>query len=162
MKKVDKKFILNELYSSKVKTCEKCENSSGKQWTQEKKENTNQREFCTSLIFAQAIYSIKLVKWLQLIILPLWFDEKIVRTKSRLFPIKLVKWQQLFLIFLASNFESILYSRRKMGRLEYYRVSHIEMFLLNWLWQIEICKLDFVWRYLYISEVWKFEFHEPV
>ena len=102
MKKVDKKFILNELYSSKVKTCEKCENSSGKQWTQEKKENTNQREFCTSLIFAQAIYSIKLVKWLQLIILPLWFDEKIVRTKSRLFPIKLVKWQQLFLIFLAS------------------------------------------------------------
>ena len=75
MKKVDKKFILNELYSSKVKTCEKCENSSGKQWTQEKKENTNQREFCTSLIFAQAIYSIKLVKWLQLIILPLWYDR---------------------------------------------------------------------------------------
>ena len=43
-----------------------------------------------------------------------------------------------------------------------YRVSHIEMFLLNWLWQIEICKLDFVWRYLYIPEVWKFAFHQPV
>ena len=28
-----------------------------------------------------------------------------------------------------------------------YRVSHIEMFLLNWLWQIEKYKLDFVWKY---------------
>ena len=32
------------------------------------------------------------------------------------------------------------------------------MFLLKWLWQIEICKLDFVWRHLYIPEVGKFEF----
>ena len=43
-----------------------------------------------------------------------------------------------------------------------YRVFHIEMFLLKWLWQIEICKLDFAWRYLYIPEVWKFEFHQQV
>ena len=43
-----------------------------------------------------------------------------------------------------------------------YRVSHIEMFLLNWLWQIEICKLDFAWRYLCIPEVMAFEFHPPV
>ena len=40
-----------------------------------------------------------------------------------------------------------------------YRVFHIEMFLLKWLLQIEICKLDFVWRYLYIPEIRKFEFH---
>ena len=46
--------------------------------------------------------------------------------------------------------------------INFYRVSHIEMFLLKWLWQIEICKLDFVLRYLYIPEVWKFEFHQPV
>ena len=39
---------------------------------------------------------------------------------------------------------------------------HIEMFLLKWLWQIEICKLHFAWRYLYIPEVWKFEFQQPV
>ena len=43
-----------------------------------------------------------------------------------------------------------------------YRVSHIKMFLLNWLWQIQICKLDFVWRYLYIPEVKEFEFHQLV
>ena len=36
------------------------------------------------------------------------------------------------------------------------------MFLLKCLWQIEICKLDFAWRYLYIPEVWKFEFQQPV
>ena len=36
------------------------------------------------------------------------------------------------------------------------------MFLLNWLWQIEICKLDFAWRYLCIPEVMAFEFHTPV
>ena len=42
-----------------------------------------------------------------------------------------------------------------------YRVSHIETFLLKWLWQIEIWQLDFAWRYLYIPEVWKFEFHQP-
>ena len=43
-----------------------------------------------------------------------------------------------------------------------YRVSHIEMFLLNWLGQIEIYKLDFFWRYLCIPEVMAFEFHPPV
>ena len=36
------------------------------------------------------------------------------------------------------------------------------MFLLNWLWQIEICKLYFVWRYLCIPEIMAFEFHPPV
>ena len=48
------------------------------------------------------------------------------------------------------------------GRFFKYRVFHIELFLLKWLWQIGICKLDFAWRYLYIPEVWKFEFHQPV
>ena len=43
-----------------------------------------------------------------------------------------------------------------------YRVFHIEMFLLKCLWQTEICKLDLAWRYLYIPEAWKFEFHQPV
>ena len=43
-----------------------------------------------------------------------------------------------------------------------YRVFHIELFLLKWLWQIERWKLKFAWRYLYIPEVWKFEFHQPV
>ena len=36
------------------------------------------------------------------------------------------------------------------------------MFLLNWLWHIEICKLDFAWRYLCIPEVMAFEFYPPV
>ena len=36
------------------------------------------------------------------------------------------------------------------GLLNNYRVFHIEMFLLKWLWQIEIYKLDFAWRHLYI------------
>ena len=36
------------------------------------------------------------------------------------------------------------------------------MYILNWLWWVEICKLDFVWRYLYIPEVKEFEFHQPV
>ena len=36
------------------------------------------------------------------------------------------------------------------GVISNYRVFHIEMFLLKWLWQIEIYKLDFAWRYLYI------------
>ena len=34
-----------------------------------------------------------------------------------------------------------------------YRVSHFGMFLLNWLWQIEICKLDFVWRWIWNPEI---------
>ena len=45
---------------------------------------------------------------------------------------------------------------------EAYRVPYGKVYILNWLWQIEICKLDFVWRYLYISEVKEFEFHQPV
>ena len=32
------------------------------------------------------------------------------------------------------------------------------MFLLSWVWQIKVCKLDFVWMYLCISEVMAFEF----
>ena len=43
-----------------------------------------------------------------------------------------------------------------------YRVSHIETNFLNWLWQIEICKLEFVWRRFWNSEIWIFEFHQPV
>ena len=46
--------------------------------------------------------------------------------------------------------------------LKLYRVFHIEMFLLKWLWHIELCNLDFVWRCLYIPEVIEFEFHQPV
>ena len=33
-----------------------------------------------------------------------------------------------------------------------YRVSHIEMYFLNWLWQIEICKSDFVRRWFWNAE----------
>ena len=29
----------------------------------------------------------------------------------------------------------------------FYRVSHIETYFMNWLWQIEICMLEFVWRW---------------
>ena len=43
-----------------------------------------------------------------------------------------------------------------------YRVSHIETYFLNWLWQIEICKLEFVWRWFWNPEVWIYEFHQPV
>ena len=39
-----------------------------------------------------------------------------------------------------------------------YRVSHIEMFLLNWLWQIEIGKPEIVGRWFWHSEIMKFEF----
>ena len=34
-----------------------------------------------------------------------------------------------------------------------YRVPHCKVCIVNWLWQVEIRKLDFVWRYLYIPEV---------
>ena len=43
-----------------------------------------------------------------------------------------------------------------------YRVFHIEVFFLNWLWQIEICKLDFVWRWFWHPEIMQFEFQLPV
>ena len=34
-----------------------------------------------------------------------------------------------------------------------YRVSHIEMTLMNWLWRIEICKLNLVWRWFWNAEI---------
>ena len=36
------------------------------------------------------------------------------------------------------------------------------MFLLNWLWQIEIGKLEFVGRWFWHPEIMKFEFLQPV
>ena len=42
-----------------------------------------------------------------------------------------------------------------------YRVSHLEVFF-NWLWQIERCKLKFVWRWFWHSEIMEFEFQKPV
>ena len=44
----------------------------------------------------------------------------------------------------------------------FYRVSHIEMFLLNWLWQIEIGKPEIVRMWFWHSEIMKFEFFQPV
>ena len=41
-----------------------------------------------------------------------------------------------------------------------YRVPHGKVDILKQLWQIETCKLDFVWRYLYISKVGELEFHQ--
>ena len=35
-----------------------------------------------------------------------------------------------------------------------YRVYHIEMFLSNSVWQIEICKSNFVWRWFYNQFLW--------
>ena len=34
-----------------------------------------------------------------------------------------------------------------------YRVSHIETYFMNWIWQIEICKLNFIWRWFWNPEV---------
>ena len=50
MKKVVKKFILNELSSSKVKTCEKCENSSGKELKRKKKIQINENFVLNSFL----------------------------------------------------------------------------------------------------------------
>ena len=43
-----------------------------------------------------------------------------------------------------------------------YRVPHCKVYILNWLWRVETCKLDFVWRYLYIPKIGEFEFYQPV
>ena len=43
-----------------------------------------------------------------------------------------------------------------------YRVFHIEMFLLNSVWQIEICKSDFVWRWFWNAEIRYFLALQPV
>ena len=37
-----------------------------------------------------------------------------------------------------------------------YRVSYIETYFRNWLWEIEIHKLEFVWRWFWNPEVWMF------
>ena len=43
-----------------------------------------------------------------------------------------------------------------------YMVSHIKTCRLNWFWQIEICKLEFVWRWFWYPEIMYFEFHQRV
>ena len=61
------------------------------------------------------------------------------------------------------SFELVLLSKHMhCTLLTSYRVHHGKVGFLNWLWQIEIYKLDFVWRYLYIPEFCEFEFHQPV
>ena len=42
-----------------------------------------------------------------------------------------------------------------------YRVSHIEMALMNWLWWIKICKLDLVWRWFWNAEIGNFWVAQP-
>ena len=43
-----------------------------------------------------------------------------------------------------------------------YRVSQSEMTKVIWVWQIEICKIYFVWMWFWHSEVGAFEFHQPI
>ena len=54
----------------------------------------------------------------------------------------------LFLYIKTCNIQPFCYDIKSvlLRREHKYRVFHIEMFLLKWLWQIEICKLDFVWH----------------
>ena len=33
---------------------------------------------------------------------------------------------------------------------------------INWVWQIKICKLDFIWRWFWHPEIMEFEFQQPV
>ena len=46
--------------------------------------------------------------------------------------------------------------RQFISRESLYRVSHIETYFMNWIWEIEICKLEFVWRCFWNPEVWIF------
>ena len=41
-------------------------------------------------------------------------------------------------------------------------ISYWNVPFLNWLWKIEICKLEFVWRWFWYPEITYFEFHQPV
>ena len=43
-----------------------------------------------------------------------------------------------------------------------YMVFHIEMFLLHSVWQIELCKSDFVWRWFWNAEIKYFFALQPV
>ena len=43
----------------------------------------------------------------------------------------------------------------------YYRVSHIEMALMNWLWWIKICNLDLVSRWSWNIEIGNFWLPQP-
>jgi hypothetical protein len=73
------------------------------------------------------------------------FDWKVrensIRIRKFLFLKVLMKCNQ-FYWFMGTLFS--LKSPNGSKILLKYRVSHIEMFLFNWLWQIEICKLEFV------------------
>ena len=42
-----------------------------------------------------------------------------------------------------------------------YRVSHIEMALMNWPWRIKICKLDLVWRWFWNAKIGNFWVPKP-
>ena len=44
----------------------------------------------------------------------------------------------------------------------YFRVSYIEIYFLNWLWHIKICKLESVSRWFWCPEIGTSEFHQPV
>ena len=70
-------------------------------------------------------------------------------------------WITCYVLLALFNFESRFCSFWVLLNLSY-RVSHIEVFFLNWLWQIEICKLDFLWRWFWHPEIMKFEFQRPV
>ena len=41
-----------------------------------------------------------------------------------------------------------------------YRVSHIAMYFMNWLWQIE--RYQLVWRWFKHPDITEFEFHQPI
>ena len=76
----------------------------------------------------------------------------------------ILKWRSVcstssFQSHFIQNQQSALLNPKIWGS---YRVPHGKVDILNWLWQIEIGKLDFFWRYLYIPEVREFEFHQPV
>ena len=41
------------------------------------------------------------------------------------------------------------------------QVSHMEMDFMNWLWRIKICKLDWVWRWFWNTEIGNFWVPQP-
>jgi hypothetical protein len=43
-----------------------------------------------------------------------------------------------------------------------YRVPHGKVDILNWLWWVEICKSDLVWRWFGNPEIWEFYALQPV
>ena len=78
-----------------------------------------------------------------------------ITIKSLKFVIKNIK-------FAIRNMKFVIRNMKFSIKKKIYRVSQGKLFFFNYLWEIEICKLDFFGRCFWNSEIWEILLMQPV